>query len=139
MNQDETCLNSSNTGRRGASCLIKSHRRVEKLVTLAVMLLAAGCAQLPAEKNAPETVVEQMRMDQGISPFSANPAGGLPRQWDPMVIFHNKKQTEYQLVADQGKTVLHAFAEDATSGLMQHVNLEPSIQPWLSWDWKIGN
>jgi hypothetical protein len=138
MNQDETYLNRSSTDRREVRCLNRSHWSAKKLVTLAAMFFAAGCAQLPAEKSAPEAVAVQMRPDQVIAAFSANPTGGLPRQWYPMVIFRNKKQTQYQLVTDQGKTVLHAVAATATSGLMQHVDLDPSIQPWLSWDWKIG-
>lgn len=138
MKQNKTCLNNSDTVRRGASGSINPCRSIMRLATLAVLFVAAGCAQLPALQSAPQPVATQKQADQGIARFSANPAGGLPRQWDPMVIFRNKKQTQYQLVADHGKTVLHAFAEDATSGLMQHVNLEPSIQPWLRWDWKIG-
>src|ERR1035437_202305 len=139
MNQYETHLDLGTIDRRGAWSLTKSYRRVTRLVALAALFLTAGCAQQPAQNNVPETLAVLMRPDQAIAPFSANPTGGLPLQWDPMVIFRTKKQTRYQLVTDQGKTVLHAFAADATSGLMQHVDVEPSAQPWLSWDWKIGN
>ena len=140
MNNDETCLNYKESGRCRTRHWMDFCSGMVKLTALAAILLsAAGCVQLPVERSAPEPVAAKVGADQGIAPFSANPAGGLPRLWDPMVIFRNKKQTQYQLVAEQGKTVLHAFAEDATSGLMQHVNLEPSIQPWLRWDWKIGN
>lgn len=119
--------------------LNRGGRYAGKITALAAMFFAAACAQLPPEKEAPQPIAARVDVEQGIAPFSANPAGGLPRRWDPMVIFRNKKQTQYQLVAEHGKTVLHAYAEDATSGLMQHVSLEPSSQPWLSWDWKIAN
>ena len=52
-----------------------------------------------------------------------------------MVIFRNKKQTDYQLVTEYGKTILHARAASASSGLMQHVNIDSVTQPWLSWRW----
>ncbi len=55
-----------------------------------------------------------------------------------MVIFKNKPQTQYQLVAEREKMVLRAYSTNASSGLMQHVSIEPESQPWLHWQWRIG-
>lgn len=55
-----------------------------------------------------------------------------------MVIFRTKKRSHYQLVTERDKTILHARAEGASSGLMQHVDIDSLIQPWISWRWKIG-
>ena len=55
-----------------------------------------------------------------------------------MVIFKNKNRTDYSLVAERDRTVLRAFSSNASSGLMQHVSIDPHVQPWLRWQWKIG-
>lgn len=73
-----------------------------------------------------------------LAPFSANPAGGLPGGWEPLIILRTKKQTRYQLVNSDSRTVLHARAESASSALMQQVSIDPVKQPWLHWQWKIS-
>ena len=56
-----------------------------------------------------------------------------------MVIHRTKKRTQYQLVAEQGDTILHARAAGASSGLMQYVSIDPFVQPWINWRWRIGS
>lgn len=78
-------------------------------------------------------------LDDSIALFSTNPVGVLPDRWTPLVLFRTKKQTQYQLVSEQDKTVLHAYAPSASSGLMQYVSINPAIKPWLNWQWKVGS
>jgi hypothetical protein len=108
------------------------------LACVAVLFLAVGCAQFEVEKTSPDGAPAASTRDDRIALFSDNPATGLPRQWDPLVLFRTKKRTHYQLVSENGKTVLHAIAAASTSGLMQNVNIDPMQQPWLNWQWKIG-
>jgi hypothetical protein len=96
----------------------------------------AGCAHQVREESADPAPLNGGV--EAIERFSANPIGALPAHWQPMVIFRGKKQTRYQLVTDHDKTILHARAESASSGLMQQVNVDSMTQPWLSWCWKIG-
>lgn len=109
-------------------------------VILALSLAISGCAgpapngQVGAVAGSSQ-VLPTSRPDK-LMRFSANPAGGLPQGWAPMVIFKNKKQTQYQLVTEQEKTVLRAYAANASSGLMQYVSIEPETRPWLHWQWK---
>jgi hypothetical protein len=35
--------------------------------------------------------------------------------------------------------ILHAHVVGASSALMQHVDIDPGKQQWLSWRWRIGN
>lgn len=56
-----------------------------------------------------------------------------------MIILKTKKPTQYRIVAEQGTAILHAYAHEASSGLMQHVNIDPLAQSRLDWRWKIGN
>lgn len=71
--------------------------------------------------------------------FSANPAGGLPHGWEPLILLRTKNQTHYKLVSKEDRTVLHARAEKASSGLMQKVDIDPAANPWLHWQWKIAD
>jgi len=106
------------------------------LIGLLLFSSVAGCAHQQREENIDTAPLDSAM--EAIERFSANPAGALPRHWEPMGIFRNKKQTDYQLVTEQNKTILHARAASASSGLMQHVNIDSVTQPWLSWRWKIG-
>lgn len=62
----------------------------------------------------------------------------MPDRWEPLVILRTKKQTAYALVNSESRTVLHARAENASSGLMHQVSIDAAAQPWLHWQWKIG-
>ena len=104
-----------------------------------LLSLIAGCAQLPLSEAAPDTVTQQALSKERIAPFSMHVTGSLPRAWEPLVILRTKKPTRYQLVDDHGKTVLHAYAEEASSGLMQHVRIDPLAWSWLDWQWKVGS
>ncbi len=55
-----------------------------------------------------------------------------------MIINRTKKLTEYKLVDDDGKTVLHARAVAAASGLMQKVDIDPLLESQLNWRWRIS-
>jgi hypothetical protein len=106
-------------------------------VVSVLLLSAAGCVHSPKEPGS-NAKPDQVQRTQSISEFSAYPAGGLPDRWMPLIIHRTKKRTEYQLVTEQGKTILHASAKGASSALMQHLDVDPLIRPWLSWSWRVG-
>jgi hypothetical protein len=111
-------------------------KKIFPIVLLA--LLAAGCAQAP--KNGAKPLSETtLNGDKFIATFSRSPAGGLPDKWEPLVVHRNKKPTHYKLVKENNRTVLHAHAQGASSGLMQHVSIDPASQSWLAWQWRIGS
>jgi hypothetical protein len=101
---------------------------------LLLSLLVGGCATENIEANLrPESVSTH------IAPFSINATGGLPEDWHSLVLFRTKKRTEYQLVSEKDRIVLHARAAEASSGLMQYVNIDPFPEPLLHWEWKVGS
>jgi hypothetical protein len=104
---------------------------------LAVLMAASGCASGPVEEQREPKPQAAATLDH-VTTFSSEASGELPSSWEPMVIFKQKKRTEYRLVKEQGKTVLRAYSANASSGLMQHVSIEPLEQPWLQWQWKIA-
>lgn len=106
------------------------------LVSLPLLLACTGCVLQPTAQ--PHTASAPAVSDELIAPFSANADGGLPRDWMPLVILPTKKQTQYRLVSADNTTVLHARADKSSSGLIQRLNIDPFLQPWLHWDWKVG-
>lgn len=106
-------------------------------VIIVTLLMLAGCnSTLPAQNAAGSA--EILPALEKLVVFSSGRPGQPPEGWAPLVIFKHKKPTEYRLVADHGDTVLRAFAASASSGLMQHLTIEPTQQPWLQWRWKIA-
>lgn len=111
---------------------------MKRLPFLLVLLLgASGCAVRNADKEI-DPIRLSAAQDAVLPPFSDNPAGGMPHGWVPLIILHTKKQTQYQLVTDDGKTVLHAHATASSSAMMHEVNLDPTKRPWITWQWKIA-
>jgi hypothetical protein len=112
---------------------------MNRLCTVIVFAFAtAGCAHQPGGQSSDSAAKRANAGDDQVAAFSAGPVGGLPSKWEPLIIHRNKKQTQYQLVAENGKTILQARAVGASSGLMQHVSIDPIAQPWLSWQWRVG-
>ncbi|TFV86690.1 DUF3047 domain-containing protein [Oxalobacteraceae bacterium OM1] len=104
-----------------------------KVLPLIVFLAAlAGCASHPATAPVPAPQAA------AIPAFSRNPPGGLPTGWKPLVILRTKKPTDYKLIDENGRTVLHARAEGASSALMHDLVVDPAMQPELEWQWKIS-
>ncbi len=91
--------------------------------------LADGLSSDPAQTDSDGNVQ--------LAPFSAGASGSLPRGWKPLVLLRTKKKTDYRLVDEQDRVVLHARAAAASSGLIHEVNIDPASRPWLHWSWKI--
>jgi len=65
------------------------------------------------------------------------PGPGLPPGWSPLEFGSLKKATSYDLVSQDGRTVLRASADASASGLIQRVRFDPHQFPLLSWSWKV--
>jgi hypothetical protein len=100
---------------------------------LAVTVLSTGCATRSPQDPDRAPVAHQ------IAAFSNSAVGDAPTSWEPMIILKTKKPTQYRIVVEQGKAILHAYAHEASSGLMQHVSIDPHSQSRLDWSWKVGN
>jgi hypothetical protein len=107
-----------------------------KLLFLMVLLALGGCAHLPGEKIRLAPSSTQGANDK-LALFSGGEAERLPQGWTPWLITRTKKPTQYRLQTEQGRTVLHARAEAAASGLMQELDIDPARLSQLDWHWKI--
>ena len=51
---------------------------------------------------------------------------------------HFKGLTEYRLVNEAGRTVVHAASHDSASGLIRRISFQPSKHRYLRWSWKVA-
>lgn len=111
---------------------------LKQSISAILILLLTACASSPqqfASKTSPDAI------EQSLALFSSNPGHGLPDKWEPLILMRKKPVTQYNLVTDPAlqRTVLHAYADKASSGLRHVVDIDPRQQPWLSWSWKIAS
>jgi hypothetical protein len=104
------------------------------IVSLLTLFALAGCAYQEENEQASPAL---QGLNAKLPLFSADPPGGLPGGWEPLIILRTKKLTDYRLATDRGRTVLHARAASASSGLMHYVSIDPSERPWLNWQWRV--
>lgn len=95
-----------------------------------MIALIAGCAAVAPQ---PEYLVLPY-----VKTFSENsPGADVPQGWERWTLSRLKKSTQYQLVDNDGKTVIKASAQASASGLTHRLQLEPWKYPLLHWRWKV--
>jgi hypothetical protein len=95
------------------------------------LILVSACATHDAQDRV---AVPQL---PELSDFSAGrPGDELPGGWRVWTMSRFKKPTQYRLVADAGRTVVHAQADASASGLIHDVSINPREFPILKWRWK---
>lgn len=109
---------------------------MKPLLSILLLLALGGCAY-PSGTKGPDVLSGPGQSEQKQALFSANPAGSLPAEWEPLIITRSKRLTHYQLVTERGQTVLQANAVASASALMHALDLDPRRRPWLEWQWKI--
>lgn len=73
----------------------------------------------------------------GAMRFSAlQPGAPLPPDYRPYAFEKRPRHTEYALVEDEGRTVLRARSQAATSGIIRELRVDPRRHPVLAWRWK---
>jgi hypothetical protein len=90
----------------------------------------SSCATVDvAEKKVPPA--------ENVEKFSnLNEDGKLPKAWQIWRVTPQKNKTQYTLKNYQGRTVLHASADVAASGLVLPLKPRPASYQMLSWEWK---
>lgn len=71
---------------------------------------------------------------------AAEPTEGLPQGWEPLTFDKIVRHTHYALVRDgqSRRVVIEAHSDDAASGLMRRIRIDPGRYPTVKWCWKIG-
>jgi len=87
----------------------------------------SGCASLPDILSLPY-----------VSSFSDSaPGDALPQGWEAWTLSKFKKPTQYQLVSQDGRTVVKASASASASGLVHRITVDAARYPLLHWQWKV--
>ena len=98
--------------------------------------LLSGCAALPSAP--PASALPASVEHSAVVPFSLLPANGeAPQGWAPYIIRRDLTRTSYAIEQMDGRTVLHANADCARSGLYCPVDIDPVASPWLRWQWRV--
>ena len=73
-----------------------------------------------------------------IPPFSAGKVGAPQAPWEIVRVNDKKKLTDFDMVDDGGKVVLHARSDQGASGIGVRTSLDLTKTPMLSWRWKVA-
>jgi hypothetical protein len=106
------------------------HREFCLAVPLLALLLS-GCTAT----QSPVAVATD-----AVTSFSqAEPGAQFPAGWQRWIISPVKRPTRYTLVRDDNsqQVVLHATAVGAATGLRQTLDVDPSVWPVVTWQWRL--
>ena len=107
---------------------LKTRSMTSLLVALPLVL--SGCAFWGESKKAPEPVAEVQKFSE------QSERAALPKAWQAWRITPQKNKTKYSLKRYEGKTVLHAQADVAASGLVLAIKPRLTEELELRWQWK---
>ena len=106
--------------------------RFHPAIAVSIAALVSSCATVG--NRAPEASVPAE-----VTLFSqATPGKELPQAWKPWSLSRLRKMSQYELVSDGGSTVMKATARSSASGLIHLLNVDPSVNPILTWRWKLS-
>lgn len=72
--------------------------------------------------------------------FSGQPPGDrLPAGWTHQALPGVERSNRFELVADEGATVLRVLSERSASSLGIMRRVDPAKTPWLRWRWRVSN
>lgn len=72
-----------------------------------------------------------------VGEFSkAKPGSGLPGAWEPLTFDDIERHTDYRLVQQNNTTVVRAESDNAASGLIRKIRVDPEKYPVIKWRWK---
>ncbi len=96
-----------------------------------IVALVAGCALSPEKPPAGAAL-------SNVTAFSAIESGtALPPPWRTWSLNRFKGPSRYDLVTDDGATVVRARARNSASGMIHYLEVDPRVYPLLSWRWKV--
>jgi hypothetical protein len=61
----------------------------------------------------------------------------LPENWEPLTFKNIDKHTKYEVVEEDGMTVIRAGCRASASGLIRKIHIDPRKYPVIQWRWKI--
>ena len=123
-----------------ARCAASRNRRRRTLVRwlLAAPAIARGFAARPALAAPDETPADSGR--SAVPRFSTlSPGERLPAGWTHQTLPSVERANRFDLVSDQGTTVLRVRSERSASSLAVALRVDPAKTPRLRWRWRVSN
>lgn len=75
-----------------------------------------------------------------VGTFSASPVGeATPAGWTTLTFKKIPRHTRYEVVREQGHTVVKATSDASASGLTRAVAIDPKEYPIVRWRWRVEN
>ncbi len=117
---------------------IKLARRTVVRWLLAAPAIIGGVDARPAPAAAETVSVDSGR--SAVPRFSAQPPGErLPTGWTHQTLPSVDRTNRFDLVGDQGTTVLRVRSERSASSLAVVLRIDPAKTPLLRWRWRVSN
>ena len=111
--------------------IAKSRLQLALVFVLVLTLTACGLLR-------PRPQQQDAATSQTVAPFSTvRPGSAFAQGWKPAALPKFRKLTQYALVEDAGTTVVHAVANNSSSGLAYDVNVDLHTSPIVKWRWKV--
>lgn len=110
--------------------MLFSKKNLTTSISILIVMSLSACATFePGDVQAPP-------LDKVIKFSELNHGGRLPKAWQVWRITPQKNKTIYSLEQYQGRTVLHANADTAASGLVLPLIPREATGLFLNWQWK---
>jgi len=108
-------------------------RLILKAAPASALIGLTGCATAPHGATAPPA--------SPVVPAFSSVADGTapPEGWHPYILRPDRVKTAYSMARRDGRKVLHAVADNASSGLSCTVDIDPQRTPWLRWEWRVDS
>lgn len=88
--------------------------------------------------ESPQAAAAPLRPAARVAPFSRTRVGrALPAGWQPYVLRHDKPITRYAIVPEGPRTVLHAHAAAAATGLQCPVQIDTGAGARVGFSWRV--
>jgi len=86
------------------------------------------------------SLADRSAEDLMVGHFSSlQPSTDVPPGWEPMTFKKIERHTRYDLISDGGVVVVKAVSENAASGWIRKIQIDPKEYPIIEWRWKVMN
>ncbi|MBL8374251.1 DUF3047 domain-containing protein [Accumulibacter sp.] len=115
---------------------MNNRRRRTSLALLATPVISAFSLLSTPAARAESTGVARVDLPR----FSAEPVGHrLPAGWTHQTLPSVERANRFDLLADDGRTVLRVLSDRSASSLALAKRIDPAVTPLLRWRWRVSN
>jgi len=126
--------NKPEKGRRVSGAMRRARVALRRTAVAAAAALLFAALPLPLSVHAADASPAEP------APFSlAAPADAFPPRWRHQTLPKVERENRFDLVRDDGRTVLRVRSDASASALAHSLDVDPAKTPILEWRWKVSN